>query len=102
MISEYTEKYIEQKLVEKVKKLGGRAYKFVSPGNIGVPDRLVVLPENKVGFVEVKRQNGRLSKLQKNQLEFLKSLGCKTFVLWNINEIDQIIEKIQKGSRKWE
>lgn len=98
MISEYTEKYIEKKLVEKVKKLGGRAYKFVSPGNAGVPDRLVILPDNKVGFVEVKRQNGRLSRLQENQIRFLKSLGCKTFVLWNIDEIDQIIEKIQKGS----
>ena len=98
MISEYTEKYIEQKLVEKVKKLGGQAYKFVSPGRRGVPDRLVILPDGKIGFVEVKRQGGRLSKLQEKQLNFLKSLGCRTFVLWSIDEIDQIIEKIQKGS----
>lgn len=35
---------IEYKLRDKVKALGGRAYKFVSPGNAGVPDRLVVLP----------------------------------------------------------
>lgn len=39
-----TEKDIESKLRNKVKELGGRAYKFVSPGNSGVPDRLVVLP----------------------------------------------------------
>ena len=38
------EKDIEEKLRNKVKKLGGKAYKFVSPGNAGVPDRLVILP----------------------------------------------------------
>ncbi len=42
------EKMIEQKLRNEVKALGGRAYKFVSPGNDGVPDRLVVLPGGKV------------------------------------------------------
>lgn len=45
---------IERRLVQGVKKLGGRAYKFVSPGNVGVPDRLVVLPGGVVLFVEVK------------------------------------------------
>lgn len=35
MSKEYNEKYIEQKLVEKVKALGGRAYKFVSPRKCG-------------------------------------------------------------------
>lgn len=52
---------IERRLVQGVKKLGGRAYKFVSPGNVGVPDRLVVLPGGVVLFVEVKAPDGRLS-----------------------------------------
>ena len=38
------EKDIEKILVGEVKKLGGRAYKWVSPGNDGVPDRIVVFP----------------------------------------------------------
>ncbi|MFR1871644.1 MAG: VRR-NUC domain-containing protein, partial [Coprococcus sp.] len=33
-----SEKEIEKLLVQEVKKLGGRAYKWVSPGNNGVPD----------------------------------------------------------------
>lgn len=32
------EKDIEKILVAEVRKLGGRAYKWVSPGNDGVPD----------------------------------------------------------------
>ena len=35
------EKEIEKILVLEVKKLGGRAYKWISPGNDGVPDRCV-------------------------------------------------------------
>ena len=45
------EKDIERFLVNGVKKLGGVAYKFVSPGNAGVPDRLIVMPGGRVYFV---------------------------------------------------
>lgn len=48
------EKAIEQKLVQAVKAKGGIAPKFVSPGFSGVPDRLILLPDGKCGFVEVK------------------------------------------------
>ena len=60
------EKDIETKLRNKVKALGGRAYKFVSPGNSGVPDRLVVLPGGKIGFAELKRPGKMPRKLQCN------------------------------------
>ena len=36
------ESYIESYLVRKVKEHGGLCYKFVSPGNPGVPDRLII------------------------------------------------------------
>lgn len=39
-----SEKTTEKYLRDEVRKIGGRAYKFVSPGNTGVPDRLVCLP----------------------------------------------------------
>jgi hypothetical protein len=49
-----TEKELELMLVKEVKRRGGRAYKFISPGINGVPDRLVLLPYGRAGFVEVK------------------------------------------------
>ena len=52
------EKTIEQKLVQAVKAKGGIAPKFVSPGFSGVPDRLILLPDGKCGFVEVKAPGG--------------------------------------------
>lgn len=96
MVKTYDEKYIERKLVDKVKALGGRAYKFVSPGNAGVPDRLVVLPGGKVGFVEMKRPGGKPSKLQRNQIQFLRSIDCKAEILSTVEHIDAFLEKIQQ------
>lgn len=48
------EKQVEQALVKAVKASGGICPKFVSPGLSGVPDRLVLLPNGRIGFVEVK------------------------------------------------
>lgn len=48
------EKIIEQHLVKAVKNSGGIAPKLVSHGFDGMPDRLVLLPGGKIGFVEVK------------------------------------------------
>ena len=48
------EKTVEQKLVKAVKNRGGICPKLVCPGFDGMPDRLVLLPDGKVGFVEVK------------------------------------------------
>ena len=47
------ESYIESYLVRKVKEHGGLCYKFVSPGNPGVPDRLIITPTGKTIFVEL-------------------------------------------------
>ena len=46
------ESIIEKHLVAEVKKAGGRAYKFVSPGRRSVPDRIVLLPGGRLVFVE--------------------------------------------------
>ena len=69
------ESQIETQLVRGVRALGGRAYKFVSPGNTGVPDRLVVLPGGRIIFVELKTDTGKLSPMQIRQIDFLRSRG---------------------------
>ena len=56
------EKEIEKRLCDGVKKLGGYAYKFTSPGNDGVPDRMVIMPGGDITFVELKTDTGKLSK----------------------------------------
>lgn len=85
------EKEIEKKLVEGIRKLGGRAYKWVSPGNDGVPDRIVFLPEGLVFFVELKTETGKLTALQEVQLGRLKALGQNVRVLHGIREVEKFL-----------
>ena len=40
-----TEAQIEAKMVRMVRERGGLCYKFVSPNNPGVPDRIVITPD---------------------------------------------------------
>lgn len=75
------ESKLEARLVRGVKRLGGRAYKFVSPGNVGVPDRMIVLPGGQIIFVELKTEQGALSPMQRHQIRELQKLGATVWVV---------------------
>ena len=88
------EKDIEKKLVEAVKAAGGSCPKFVSPGFDGMTDRIVLLPEGRVGFVEVKRHREKPTPLQLSRHGMLRRLGFKGFVLDEARQIERIIAEI--------
>ena len=90
-----TEKQVEQRLVNDVKALGGSAYKFLSQGNVGVPDRLVVMPGGRVFFVELKTDNGRLSKMQARQMERLMELRQQVECLHGRGDVDRFLKKLE-------
>lgn len=85
------EKEIEKYLKDEVRKIGGRAYKFVSPGNNGVPDRLVCLPAGVTAFVELKAPGKEPKPHQKLQLGFLRSLLQNVFVIDSKELVDAFI-----------
>ena len=89
------EKAIEQKLVRAVKAKGGICPKLVCPGMAGMPDRLVLLPEGKMGFVEVKAPGEKPRPLQTARHRILEWLGYRVYVLDNPEEIGEIIDGIQ-------
>lgn len=87
------ERELERILVDEVQKSGGRAYKWVSPGNDGVPDRIVFLPDGKIIFVEMKTKTGKLSAQQKIQINRLQNLGADVRVVKGIiGVIDFMLE----------
>lgn len=90
------EKEIEKILVAGVKKLGGRAYKWTSPGNDGVPDRIVILPGRPPVFVELKTESGRLSSLQRVQCKRLKEMGQEVKVLYGEKAVRDFLEECQE------
>ena len=85
------ERDIEAYLVRRVKERGGKAYKFVSPTNRGVSDRLVVLPGGYVWFVEVKTEGGRVSPLQRVFADEVKALGCNYALVWSKENVDAFV-----------
>lgn len=89
------EKTIEQRLVKAVKNSGGIAPKLVSPGFDGMPDRLVLLPGGKIGFVEVKAPGKEPRPLQVARHKLLRRLGFKVFVLDDPEQIGGILDEIR-------
>ncbi len=88
------EKTIEQKLVSAAKAAGGMAPKFVSPGFDGMPDRIVILPGGRVGFVEVKAPGKKPRPLQVSRHKLLRKLGCRVYVLDDEKQIEMILREI--------
>jgi hypothetical protein len=88
------EKQIEAHLVKRVKAIGGRAYKFTSPSNRGVSDRVVVLPNGKVWFVELKRAGGKLTPLQELFAEDMHTMGQRYACLWSKDDVDGWISQL--------
>ena len=81
------EKDIEKLFRDEIKKAGGKAYKFTSPGNDGVPDRIVMLPDGRILFVELKTDTGKLSKLQELQCRQIAELRQTVRVLHGLAEV---------------
>lgn len=63
---------VEHHLLDRVKASGGHAIKL---GMNGWPDRLVVLPGGKVGFLELKRPGEKPRALQVKRLNELRRTG---------------------------
>lgn len=85
------EKDIERYLKKKVEKEKGLTYKFVSPGNVGVPDRIIFL-KGKVYFVELKAPNKKPRPSQLVQFKKIQEQYEKVIVLDSIGEVDKFIE----------
>ena len=91
------EKTIERKLILAIKDMGGIAPKFMSPGFDGMPDRIVLLPGGRMGFVEVKVPGKVPRPLQEARHRMLRRLGFQVYVLDRVEQIIQILEGIENG-----
>lgn len=88
------EKTIEQALVRATKKAGGIAPKLTSPANAGMPDRIIILPNGKICFVELKAPGQKPRPLQIRQMQRLANLGCMVRTLDNPQKIPELINEI--------
>ena len=88
------ERTIEQELAARTRAMGGITPKFTSPGFDGMPDRLVLLPGGRMGFVELKAPGKKPRALQMARHKLLRRLGFKVYVIDGIEQIDSVLEEI--------
>ena len=91
---------IEARLVREVRRLGGLCYKFTSPGNPVVPDRIVILPDGRTIYVELTTEIGRLSKRQTWQREELPTRGADVRVLKGLDQVKEFLDEVRAGERQ--
>lgn len=84
------ESAFEKTICKYVKTCGGRAFKWVSPGCTGVPDRICVFPGGRIIFIEVKRPGEKdgLRPRQRKIIDLLRSLGC---TVWRLDDKTRLI-----------
>ena len=88
------ERDVESYLVDELKKRGIMCVKFIPDGKIGMPDRLIILPDERVLWVELKTDNGRLEEIQKLQHKRLRDLGHQVTVVWSKEDVDDLLSQI--------
>ncbi len=88
------ERDIEHKLVTETVKRGGVALKFVSPGCLGVPDRIVMLPGGRIGFVELKAPGKKPRPIQTRRIRQMREMGFKVFVVDGMEHIGAVLDEI--------
>lgn len=88
------EREVEKALTKEVKKRGGIAFKFVSPGMSGVPDRLVLMKDGKLAFVELKAPGKEMRPLQILRKRQLESLGFLVYCIDSKEKIGGVLDEI--------
>ena len=88
------ESFIERKLIQAVRQSGGLALKFVSPNLNGVPDRLLLFPDGRIAFAEVKAPGEKPRPLQVHRFARLRELGFRVYVIDDVEQIGGVIREI--------
>lgn len=85
---------VENYLKKQIEKIGLRILKFESPGTAGVPDRIILLPDKQVMWVEVKRPKGKLRPLQVKRKEQWEEAGQEVRVVTTKKEAADLAAEI--------
>jgi len=89
------ERDVEKHFVNRVKGIGGEAYKFTSPSRRNVPDRLVLYPGGFVEFVELKAPGKKATAGQIREHKRLVDMGFPVFVIDSRQAVDDYIAGVE-------
>jgi hypothetical protein len=81
------EKKLEDKLVAKIRELGGLCIKLHAQSMAGLPDRMCLLNNGRIFFVELKSSGQKPRKIQRYIHEEFRKLGFEVFVFDSSEQI---------------
>lgn len=81
-----TEQQIQSKIKRKLQERGWYVTKLIKTSTNGIPD-LLAIKFGKAMFIEVKRENGKLSPLQELRIDELRQSGAIVHV-WTDFEVN--------------
>lgn len=93
------ESEVEKYFCWTVERMGGKTWKFTSPGRRGVADQIACLPDGTTWFVELKTKGGRLSALQKIFMSDMALLNQRYACLWTKEQIDGFVTTVSRAGR---
>lgn len=82
---------LESKCKYYAESKGWLSYKFTSPGNRGVPDRIFIR-DGQVLFVEFKAEGKKLDPVQKMVIDRMQYKGAEVAVIDNLEDFQQLLE----------
>lgn len=95
------ESKIEKKLVSMVRKHGGCCFKWVAPGNAGVPDRIVMMPHGKIHFVELKAPGKKPRPLQVAVHEGFATMGFRVEVIDTLEGVEAFVSRLDEEQHSY-
>ena len=90
------ESEIERYLKAQLEPHGFLYYKFTSPANAGVPDRIIVA-DGAVIFCELKRPGQKIRPLQRYQHDLIRAQNVPVIVVDSYESADALIASLKKG-----
>ena len=90
------ERDVEKKLIDEVKKRGGLCEKWTS-GTVGWPDRIIILPDGKIAFAELKAPGEKPRPIQIHRHKQLCRLGMAVYVIDHPDKTGGILDEIQSA-----
>lgn len=85
---------IEQKLKKQIEMIGGKTFKFISPGMVGIPDR-IVLYQGTVVFVELKAPGKKLRAIQEYRAKELRMLGFRVECIDTLEKVVRFVKGLE-------
>lgn len=88
------ERDVESYLVSSCNRNNLPCLKFSSVYKTGMPDRIILLPDQRCVWVETKTDTGELSEIQKLQHHKLRQAGHIVYVPWTKKDVDRLMHDL--------